>query len=195
LRKYNKKFKRLGEYKMAENKGLFERIGDALSTRDEIKAMKDAQADAAAARNEAAAAVDAATEAQSQAQAAEEARAAEEAQRLAAEAVADQAMREARAAREARDLEAEVAAQERANAAAAAAEAAANYEREVAMRAAAEAAAKRTYVVKAGDSLWAIAAETMGNGARYQELYEANKHVIGSNPNMIQPGMELTIPS
>lgn len=48
-----------------------------------------------------------------------------------------------------------------------------------------------SYTVARGDSLSAIAARY---GISWQELYEANRSVIGSNPNMIRPGQTLTIP-
>lgn len=50
-----------------------------------------------------------------------------------------------------------------------------------------------TYTVKKGDCLSAIARRMTGS-ASWQKLYEANKTVIGSNPNMIKPGQILTIP-
>lgn len=56
------------------------------------------------------------------------------------------------------------------------------------------AAEKKTYTVKAGDSLWAIAKQIYGNGADYQKIYEANKSTIGGNPNLIKPGQVFTIP-
>lgn len=52
-----------------------------------------------------------------------------------------------------------------------------------------------TYTVKKGDSLWKIAASKLGNGSRWNEIYNANKSVIGGNPNLIYPGQVLTIPS
>ena len=52
-----------------------------------------------------------------------------------------------------------------------------------------------TYVVKKGDSLWKIAASQLGNGSKWNKIYEANKSVIGGNPNKIYPGQKLTIPS
>ena len=52
----------------------------------------------------------------------------------------------------------------------------------------------KTYTVKAGDTLLAIAKKFYGEDADFQELYEANKDVIGSDPNMIKVGQELTIP-
>ena len=50
------------------------------------------------------------------------------------------------------------------------------------------------YTVKDGDCLYAIARTLMGNGAKWPELYEANKSVIGSNPRLIYTGTVLTIP-
>ena len=51
----------------------------------------------------------------------------------------------------------------------------------------------KTYTVKAGDCLWAIAAKYYGNGADYTKIYNANTDKI-SNPNLIYPGQVLTIP-
>lgn len=53
----------------------------------------------------------------------------------------------------------------------------------------------KTYVVKPGDSLWKIAKMLLGNGSRWTEIYNQNKKVIGSNPNLIRPGQKLVIPS
>ena len=52
-----------------------------------------------------------------------------------------------------------------------------------------------TYTVKSGDSLWKIAATQLGSGSKWNSIYEANKSVIGGNPNLIYPGQKLTIPS
>ena len=52
----------------------------------------------------------------------------------------------------------------------------------------------RTYTVKSGDSLSAIAESEMGDAKRWPELYEANKDAVGKNPDMIHPGLVLTIP-
>lgn len=49
------------------------------------------------------------------------------------------------------------------------------------------------YIVKPGDSLWAIAKYYYGNGALYTKIYNANKNVV-SNPSLIYPGQELIIP-
>lgn len=50
-----------------------------------------------------------------------------------------------------------------------------------------------SYVVEPGDSLWSIAGEKFGDGTRWIELYDANRQVIGENPNLILPGMELNL--
>lgn len=52
----------------------------------------------------------------------------------------------------------------------------------------------QTYTVKSGDCLWNIAKKYYGSGAQYKKIYEANKKIIGSNPNLIYPGQVLTIP-
>ena len=51
-----------------------------------------------------------------------------------------------------------------------------------------------TYVVQPGDSLSKIATQIYGDAGRYKDIYENNKDLIGSNPNMIKAGMVLTIP-
>ena len=54
--------------------------------------------------------------------------------------------------------------------------------------------AAATYTVKSGDSLWKIAQKALGNGARWREIYELNKNVIGANPNRIYPGQVYNLP-
>jgi LysM repeat protein len=54
--------------------------------------------------------------------------------------------------------------------------------------------ALKTYTVKSGDTLWAIAKKYLGNGSRYTEIYNLNKSKI-KNPNLIYPGQVLTLPS
>lgn len=51
----------------------------------------------------------------------------------------------------------------------------------------------KTYTVKAGDTLWALAAKYYGSGAQYTKIYEANTDKV-SNPNLIYVGQVLTIP-
>ena len=52
-----------------------------------------------------------------------------------------------------------------------------------------------TYTVVSGDSLWKIAQRFYGAGSEYPKIYEANRAIIGNNPNLIFPGQVLTIPS
>lgn len=52
--------------------------------------------------------------------------------------------------------------------------------------------------VRAGDSLWSIAASGLGPGAEvadidaaWRELYAANRDAIGTDPDLIRPGLDL----
>lgn len=53
----------------------------------------------------------------------------------------------------------------------------------------------RTYTVIRGDCLWNITKKFTGNGARWRELYNLNRSVIGNNPNLIYPNQVLTLPT
>ncbi len=53
--------------------------------------------------------------------------------------------------------------------------------------------APKTYTVKSGDTLWAIAKQTLGDGGRWREIYNNNVDVIGKDPNLIFPGQVLRI--
>lgn len=55
-------------------------------------------------------------------------------------------------------------------------------------------ATSQTYTVVKGDCLWKIAKKFYGNGSKYTVIYNANRGVIGGNPNLIYPGQVLTIP-
>lgn len=44
------------------------------------------------------------------------------------------------------------------------------------------------------DCLWRIAKQFYGDGNKWNTIYNANKSVIGGNPNLIYPGQVLTIP-
>jgi Uncharacterized protein containing LysM domain len=49
-------------------------------------------------------------------------------------------------------------------------------------------------LVEKGDTLWGIAQRAYGNGARYTEIFEANREVV-EDPDLIFPGQKLRIPA
>jgi DNA-binding SARP family transcriptional activator/LysM repeat protein len=51
----------------------------------------------------------------------------------------------------------------------------------------------RAWTVQTGDSLWAIAEETLGDGARFPEILALNPAV--SSPRAVRPGMVLVLPA
>ena len=51
----------------------------------------------------------------------------------------------------------------------------------------------KTYTVVAGDTLWSIAEKLFGDGCRWQEIYDANKALVGPDPDLILPGQALTL--
>jgi Uncharacterized protein containing LysM domain len=55
-------------------------------------------------------------------------------------------------------------------------------------------AANTTYTVKSGDSLSRIAKHIYGDASKWHQIYDANRDKI-KNPDLIQPGWVLTIPS
>lgn len=57
-----------------------------------------------------------------------------------------------------------------------------------------ESTTSKTYTVKSGDCLWNIAKTFYGKGSDYTKIYNANKGIIGNNPNLIYAGQVLTIP-
>lgn len=56
------------------------------------------------------------------------------------------------------------------------------------------AALPRKYVVQEGDTLSAVAAETLGNRNRWKEIWTLNKNRI-PNPNVLSEGLALTLPA
>lgn len=54
----------------------------------------------------------------------------------------------------------------------------------------------KTYTVRKGDCLWNIAKKKSiyGNASKWRKIYNANKKLIGKNPNLIYPGQKLVIP-
>lgn len=49
--------------------------------------------------------------------------------------------------------------------------------------------------VRAGDSLWALAQEHLGDGREYTKLLDLNRDVLGANERMLMPGTTLKIPT
>lgn len=49
------------------------------------------------------------------------------------------------------------------------------------------------HTVEKGETLWAISARHLGNGAKYNDIFEANKPML-KNPDAIYPGQVLRIP-
>lgn len=54
--------------------------------------------------------------------------------------------------------------------------------------------AATTYEIKSGDSLSAIAKRFYGDTTQWRKIYEANRDVLGDDPDKIYPGQKITIP-
>jgi nucleoid-associated protein YgaU len=61
--------------------------------------------------------------------------------------------------------------------------------------------ARREVTVRSGDSLWSIAAATLGPFAsdadiarEWPRLYAGNRTTIGANPHFLRPGQVLVLP-
>ncbi|NUQ66418.1 MAG: LysM peptidoglycan-binding domain-containing protein [Pirellulales bacterium] len=52
----------------------------------------------------------------------------------------------------------------------------------------------KTYVVREGDNLFDIAKYELGKAARWVEIYELNRDVLGQQFDYLTPGMQLTLP-
>ncbi|MEG4879876.1 LysM peptidoglycan-binding domain-containing protein, partial [Microcoleus sp. K1-B6] len=52
----------------------------------------------------------------------------------------------------------------------------------------------RTYTVQPGDTLSIIAQKFYGDANLWQRIYDANRGIIGDNPDRIFPGQNLVIP-
>jgi nucleoid-associated protein YgaU len=51
----------------------------------------------------------------------------------------------------------------------------------------------KVYVIRRGDTLWAIAKRYLGSGLRYTTIFEDNRQVI-NNPDLIHPKQQVTVP-
>ena len=49
--------------------------------------------------------------------------------------------------------------------------------------------------MRSGDSLWTIARDQLGSGARYREIAELNTKILGGRPDFITPGTILRLPT
>jgi len=52
----------------------------------------------------------------------------------------------------------------------------------------------KKHVVVSGDTLSGIAKKYYDDAGKYMVIYKANKNLIGDNPDLIKPGMDLVIP-
>lgn len=53
----------------------------------------------------------------------------------------------------------------------------------------------RSYTVRSGDSFYVIAQSQLGDASRWNELYELNRAVVGSDPASLKVGQVLMLPS
>ena len=53
----------------------------------------------------------------------------------------------------------------------------------------------QTYTVQTDDTLPSIANRVYGDANQWTTIYDANRSTIGDDPNLIHPGMQLTIPA
>jgi len=51
-----------------------------------------------------------------------------------------------------------------------------------------------SYTIVSGDSLSKIAKHHYGDATKWHQIYEANKAIIGANPDHIEVGQVLTLP-
>ncbi len=60
--------------------------------------------------------------------------------------------------------------------------------------AATDTAAGDTYEVQSGDTMLSIADQFYGDNTQWRRIYDANKDVIGSDPDKLKIGMKLKVP-
>jgi nucleoid-associated protein YgaU len=53
----------------------------------------------------------------------------------------------------------------------------------------------RIHIVQPGDTLWDIAATTLGSGAEWRRIHALNRALIGADPDLIHPGQPLRVPA
>ncbi|MFA5554674.1 MAG: LysM peptidoglycan-binding domain-containing protein [Phycisphaerae bacterium] len=52
----------------------------------------------------------------------------------------------------------------------------------------------RFYIVRSGDTLSQISKNYYGSASQWSKIYQANRDVLGANPNLLKPGTKLIIP-
>lgn len=52
---------------------------------------------------------------------------------------------------------------------------------------------EESYFVKKGDCLWSIAEQELGDGMYWTDIFEANRSVIGENPDLLYVGISLDL--
>jgi nucleoid-associated protein YgaU len=53
---------------------------------------------------------------------------------------------------------------------------------------------EQSYTVEPGDSMLSISEQFYGDVTQWRRIYDANREVIGDNPDALKPGMVLRIP-
>jgi nucleoid-associated protein YgaU len=53
---------------------------------------------------------------------------------------------------------------------------------------------EQTYEIQSGDTLLSIAEQFYGDNSQWRKIYDANRDVIGSNPDALKVGTTLKIP-
>lgn len=51
-----------------------------------------------------------------------------------------------------------------------------------------------SYTIKAGDNLWNIAKDNLGQATKWTDIYKMNADVLGANPELIRPGTTIQLP-
>jgi nucleoid-associated protein YgaU len=52
----------------------------------------------------------------------------------------------------------------------------------------------QSYTIKAGDNLWNIAKDKLGDATKWTDIYKMNSDVLGANPELIRPGTTIQLP-
>lgn len=58
----------------------------------------------------------------------------------------------------------------------------------------ADASSGETYEIQSGDTLLTVAEQVYGDATQWRKIYDANKDVIGPDPDKLKVGMKLKVP-